>query len=117
MIRMTDDEGLSGQIARLEERTEALAAIAERCDKIMLLARIVAALGIAALLALLFGFLRGDPLVLIAALTAAIGGTVTYGTNASTARQARAGIEAAETLRRDLIGRIGLRLVSDRAGE
>lgn len=113
-IRMMDDDGnLREQIARLEAQAESLAEVVERCTKIMAFSRIVIAIGLAALLALLFRLIRSDPLAVIAALTATLGGIVAYGSNASTARQARAGIAAAEEMRRQLIGRINLRVVTD----
>ncbi len=44
---------------------------------------------------------------------AVIGGTVVFGSNTSTSKQAAADIKAAEVLRAELIGKINLRLIGE----
>ena len=53
--------------------------------------------------------------VAIGSIAAVLGGIVALGSNVSTLRQTTAAISEAEQLRLDLIGRIDLRVVGDRA--
>ena len=107
------DEDPRERIAQLEARMDDLAERIERCRKIMVAAKIVIALGAATLLLLLIGAVRFDPVVMMAAVIAFIGGIVVLGTNTSTAKQMAADMARAEALRSGLIDRLDLRLVSD----
>jgi hypothetical protein len=53
---------------------------------------------------------------MIGAISAVIGGTVVFGSNTSTSKQARAAIKAAEARRAELIGKIDLRLLGEAEG-
>ena len=99
-------------IAQLEAEIERLAEAAERCWKIMQVAKAVIALGGLLLAAVLFGLVRAaDAMPLFGSLAAIIGGIVVFGSNSSTARQMAERIAAAEAERAALIGGIDLRLV------
>ena len=56
---------------------------------------------------------RFDPTVLIGAIAAVIGGTVVFGSNASTLKQTSADMKAAEAHRTELISRMDLKVVGD----
>lgn len=107
-------EDSSEQIAQLELHIERLAGIAERCRKFMLAAQIVMAIGGALLIALMLRLLAFNPAVMVVGITAAIGGVVVWGSNASTLKQTESAIQAAEALRSQLIAGMKLRLVVDR---
>ena len=109
---MTDDNDPHAQIADLEARIDDLAERIERCRKIIFAAKIVIALGAVTLLLLLIGAVRFDPVVMMVAVIAFIGGIVVSGTNASTAKQMAADIARAEAERTGLIDRLDLRLVA-----
>jgi hypothetical protein len=109
-----DDGDPRGEIARLEARIEALADTIERCRKIALASKAALVAGTAWMLLILVGAVAPQGASLIGAMTLMIGGFVAFGSNTSTARQAAAGIAAAEQRRAELIGRIDLQVVSDR---
>jgi hypothetical protein len=64
-------------------------------------------------LATVLGAIRFDPMMMIAAIAAVLGGIVALGSNRSTSDQATAGLQAAELRRIELIGTIDLRLVGN----
>jgi hypothetical protein len=101
------------RIAQLEAQTDELAQTLESCRKLMLASKIAMAAGGLLLAAMLFGAVRFDPMVMIGAMTAVIGGIVVFGSNTSTAQQAAAKLKDAEALRAELIGRLELRVVTD----
>jgi hypothetical protein len=96
-------------IARLEAHIEELADTIEGCRKLVLLAKAALAGGTLAMLAMLFGAIRDDALVLAAAMAALMGGIVVLGSNLSTAKQALARMQDAEVRRAALIDRLDLR--------
>jgi len=49
----------------------------------------------------------------LGAISAVIGGTVVFGSNTSTSKQAAVAIKTAEALRAELIGKMNLRLVGE----
>src|SRR2546423_8301336 len=102
---------LHEDISRLELHIEHLANTIERCRKIILTSKIAIAVGGLLMLALLLGAIRFSPVAMIAAMTLAIGGVVVFGSNTSTLKQSTADLQAAETLRAELIGRIDLPVV------
>jgi len=111
------DDGPSGsirrEIARLEDRIEALAQSIERCRKYSLAAKSAIAAGVIWLALALTGVVTINPTGLFASLSAMIGGVVLLGSNATTWTQTEADLHATETERAELIGRIGLRLVGE----
>ena len=98
-------------IERLEARIEQLTTRIEGCRKLILAAKIAMAGGGVVLAGLLFGGIRFDPAWLAGAAAATIGGSVLWGSNVGTAREAEAEIAAAEAERAALIGQIELRVV------
>jgi uncharacterized membrane protein len=102
------------EIALIEQRIELLAEKLEGCRKFVLAARVAMALGAALLVALMFALVRFDGLALTAALVALIGGFVVSGSNRATALETEEQIAASEARRAELIGAIGLRVVSER---
>jgi len=105
------DGDLRAQISRLEARIDGLAEILERCRKIALVSKVAFAAGALAIAVTIAGPIRFDPMAMIAAMTAVIGGIVAYGSNRATAEQTTAGMRNAEALRAELIGRLELRVV------
>jgi hypothetical protein len=112
---MADDD-LRDQISSLEAHINELTELIESCRKAILVSKVVIAAGAIWLLAFTFGAIRFDPMVMIGAIAAVIGGTVVFGSNRSTSNQAAADIKAAETLRAELIGKINLQLVGEAEG-
>jgi hypothetical protein len=110
---MGDDMDPHEQIAQLEASIDDLAERIRRCHKIIVAARIAIALGAVTLLLLLIGAMRFDPVVMMVAVIAFIGGIVVLGTNMSTAKQMAADLARAETLRAGLIDQLDLRPVAD----
>ena len=108
------DEGdLREEIVDLEARIEELAQAIESCAKVIQISRVAIAVGGILFLATMFGAIRFDPLVMISAITALIGGVVFLGSNRSTSDQATAALKAAELRRAELIGAIDLRIVGN----
>jgi hypothetical protein len=101
-------------IARLERHIEQLAEKVESCRKFVLVSRVAIALGGAWLVAAALGAIRIDGLALTAAMAAVLGGTVVWGSNRSTAKEATAQMAAADAARSELIAGIEMRLVSGR---
>lgn len=104
------------EIARLEGEIEQLAAKIENCRKFTLASRTAIAVGAIVLLAVVFGAIRFDAVVMGAAVAALLGGIVLLGSNRSTAKEAAAQLAAAEASRAALIDRIDLRVVGGRNG-
>jgi hypothetical protein len=109
------------EIVRLEDDIEELAERLERCRKLFLVAKLAIVLAGIWLLALISGAISFDSVAMTGAIAAVIGGTVVFGSNASTARQTQDAIKASEALRAELVGRVELRTVeeadrTDRAG-
>ena len=111
-----DDGNLRDQILRLEAHIDELAEVIENCRKVILVSKGTIAAGVIWLLALTFGAMRFDPMALVGAISAVIGGTVVFGSNTSTSKQAAAAIRAAEAVRAELIGKINPRLVGEAEG-
>ena len=109
-----EEDDPAGEISRIEARLEELAEISERCRKIILVSKAAIAGGAALLLVMILGLFGSGPVAAIGSIAMVLGGVVSLGSNVSTLRQTMADISDAEALRSDLIGRIDLRLVSDR---
>jgi hypothetical protein len=110
--RMADCD-LHDEILRLEAQIEQLTEAPERCRKAILVSKVAIAAGGLWLLAFTFGAIGFDPMAMIAAIATVIGGTVVFGSNTSTSKQAVVDIKAAEALRAELIGKINLRVVRE----
>ena len=107
---MTEDIP-TDEISEIEERIEALAEVAERCRKFVLASRVAIASGVALLLVAMFGLFGAGESATLGSIALMLGGIVSLGSNISTLRQTDAAINAAETRRSDLIGKIDLRVV------
>jgi hypothetical protein len=108
-----DDDDLREQILSLEVQIEELAETVESCRKIILISKAVIAVGGIVILAMTVGMVGFDPMVMIGAIAAIIGGTVVFGSNTSTSKQTMAAMKASEALRAELISWIALRVVED----
>jgi hypothetical protein len=107
---MTGDD-LRDNIARLEERIEALRDSIARCRKISLGAKLAIVAGFAWLaltMVLIAPFL---PSLFFGAIAAAIGGIVLLGSNATTWNETEAALRAAEAERMALIDSIEFTIV------
>lgn len=103
---------LDDDIARLEDKVERLAEIAERCRKLILGAKVAIGSGGLMLAAILLGVVPADPALLVSALATVIGGIVTLGSNTSTRRQTLAATATAEARRAALIDGFDLHVVA-----
>ncbi|HEV2627206.1 MAG TPA: hypothetical protein VGV41_00985 [Pseudolabrys sp.] len=101
------------EIARLEERVEALAVSIERCRKVSLAAKIAILVGGAWLALTLLALVTFTPSLFFGAIAAAIGGVVLLGSNATTWNETAAALKQAEAARMTLIGSIDLTVVDD----
>jgi hypothetical protein len=112
----TDRRGhgeLREEIVRLEAEIDELTGVVERSWKVGLFAKMALLAGAMWLLASTVGAISLDPVALIGAIAAVIGGIVVFGSNTSTSKQAALGIKAAEARRAELIGKIELRPVGE----
>jgi hypothetical protein len=101
------------EISRIEAQIEELAETAERCRKIILVAKVAIATGAGLLLLMILGLFGSSQVAAIGSIAAVLGGIVSLGSNVGTLRQSMAAISAAEALRSELIGGIDLRVVGD----
>src|SRR6202021_4323230 len=91
------------EIVRLEAQIEVLAARIENCRKFILAGRVAAAAGGVLLVALLLGAIRFDLQLMMLAMAALLGGIVAWGSNGSTAKEAKDKLAAAQAKRKGLI--------------
>jgi hypothetical protein len=110
-----DDGDLAEQISRLEDEIERFSKTIEWCRKIILLSKAAIPIGAILLVAMLLGAVSFDPIGMIVSVAAVIGGIVLFGSNRSTLQQTMAAMQEAEMHRRELIGRINLRVVGNGA--
>ena len=101
------------EIARLEERIEALAVSVERCRKVSLAARIAILVGGGWLALTLLGLVTFAPALFFGSIAAGIGGVVLLGSNATTWNETAAALKDAEAARMTLISSIELTVVDD----
>ena len=113
ILNLTDEDDPSDEISRIEAQLEALAELAERCRKAILVSKVAIAGGIAVPLLMLLGLFGSSAVAALGSIAVVLGGIVWLGSNVSTLQQTMAAIGAAEGLRSDLIGRIDLRVVGD----
>ena len=111
ILNLTDEDDPSEQISRIEAQLEALAEVAERCRKAILVSKAAIAGGVAVPLLMLLGLFGSSPVAALGSIAVVLGGIVSLGSNLSTLQQTVAAMNAAEALRSDLIGRIDLRVV------
>jgi hypothetical protein len=100
------------EIVRLEAHIDELAAKIENCRKFILAARVATWGGGIVLAAMLVGAIRLDPATMAGASAALLGGIVVWGSNNSTAKEARKELTMAEAHRAALIETIDLRAIS-----
>ena len=108
-----DEDDPSEAIAQIEARLEQLAERAEQCRKIIMFSKIAIAGGALLLLAIMLGLFGSGATAALGSIAAILGGIVSLGSNSSTLQQTTDAIGEAEAQRRELIGRIDLRLVTD----
>jgi hypothetical protein len=82
------DGDLHDEILRLEAHIEELTEVIERCRKLIIISKVAITAGAIWLLAFTLGVIGFDPVAMIAAISAVIGGTVVFGSNTSTSKQA-----------------------------
>ncbi len=109
-----DDGDPHDEIVRLEAHIERLVARIESCRKFIMAARIAVVGGGVVIAAIVFGAMRFDPEVMMAAMAALLGGIVVWGANASTTQEAAVEMAAAEADRAALIGQLDLHAIADR---
>src|SRR3981189_1075979 len=110
------DGDVHKQILALEAQIERLAEVVESCRKVILIAKAFTAAGGILILAMTIGIVRFEPMIMIGALTAVIGGVVLFGSNWSPSQQSPAALKAAEAQRAELIGKIDLQVVEGTNG-
>jgi hypothetical protein len=97
------------EIADLEAKIDALADAAERCRKVIALARMAAGVGGVLFAITLLGLFRSGPTALVLAITGVFGGLALFGSHTSTRDQIRSKLGACEARRAQLIGELDLR--------
>ena len=104
------------EIADLEAEIDELADAAERCRKVIVLARVATGAGGLLLVVTLVGLFRSGPTALVLAITAVLGGLALFGSHTSTRDQITAKLGAREARRAQLIGELDLRDVEANEG-
>ena len=100
-------------IARIEAHIEELAQSIERCRKLSLVAKIAIAAGALWIVLTLFWIVPFVPYAVVAAMAAVIGGFVILGSNSTTWTQTEISMRNSEAIRKDMIGRLELRVVHE----
>jgi hypothetical protein len=113
-VHETKNDDLAAQVSRLDKKLEELAAAIERCRKVDLASKAMLAAGGAFVVLMALGMIRPEPVAVVGTIALLVGGTVIFGSNASTWTQAAAEMKTTETLMRGLIDRADLTLVVDR---
>jgi hypothetical protein len=103
---------LHNEIVRIEDRIEELAEKIESCRKLILASRIIVAGGACVLTGMLFGEIRFDPGAMAAAAAALLGGVAVWGSNRSTAQEAKNELTISADARSMLIQRMDLKDVT-----
>src|SRR5258705_13861884 len=99
------DGDVREQILALEAQIERLVEVIESCRKVILIAKAFTAVGGILTLAMTIGIVRFDPMIMIGALTAVIGGVVLFCFNWGTSQQATAAPKTAGGARAEIIGK------------
>lgn len=112
-MNLTDEDNPTDEISRIEAQLEELAAISERCRKIILISKVAIASGVALPVFMMLGLFGPNQVAMIGSIALVLGGIVSLGSNVSTLRQMMVTMSAAEALRSEMIGRIDLKVVGD----
>jgi hypothetical protein len=104
------------ETADLEAEIDELAHAAERCRKVIALAKAATVTGGLLFVIALIGPVRFGPVALVLAITAVLGGLALFGSHTSTRDQIMAKIRAREARRAQLIGELDLRDVEANEG-
>jgi hypothetical protein len=112
-LNVADEENPSEEISRIEAEIEGLAAVAERCRKIILVSKAAIAGGVILLLLIILGLFGSTEITALGSIAAVLGGIVSLGSNISTLQQTMAAMSAAEAYRSELISRIDFRVIGD----
>jgi hypothetical protein len=115
ILNVMDEDDPIDEISRIEAELEELAEVSERCRKIIFVSKAAIAGGVALPLFMMLGLFGSNQVAAIGSIAGVLGGIVSLGSNVSTLRQTMAATSAAEAIRSDLISRIDLRVVGDRA--
>jgi hypothetical protein len=110
-----DEDDPLDEITRIEAKLEELAEVSERCRKIILVSKTAIAGGVALPLFMMLGLFGSNQVAAIGSIAVVLGGIVSLGSNVSTLRQTIEATSGAEALRSELISKINLRVVGDRA--
>ena len=105
------DGDVRDRISRIEADIAQLAKTLDGCRKAMRLSKVTIGAGAIWLLGYFLGAFRFDPMLMVGAIAAIIGGVVILGSNSSTSQQTIAAMKAAETERDELIDMINPRPV------
>ena len=108
------DRDPAEQISQLEAKIDELAEAAERCRKVIVVARIAVFAGAICLSAIMLGLLAFDQIAVVCSITAVIGGIVAVGSHRTTLQQTMAAISKVEARRSELIDMIELKPVAGR---
>jgi type III secretory pathway component EscV len=107
------DEDIRDEIARLEERIEALNLAIDRCRKISFAAKVLIITGTLTLVLMFGNMLPLSPALFFATLAAIIGGVVLLGSNKTTWEQMDRALHDTESMRTKLIEGLDMRLVGN----
>jgi hypothetical protein len=113
-LNLMDQDNPIDEISRIEAQLEELAAVSERCRRIILVSKAAIAGGVALPLFMMLGLFGSNQVAVIGSIAVVLGGIVSLGSNVSTLRQTMTAMRAAEAFRSDLISRISLRVVGER---
>jgi hypothetical protein len=113
-LNLMDQDNPIDEISRIEAQLEELAAVSERCRRIILVSKTAIGGGVALPLFMMLGLFGSNQVAVIGSIAVVLGGIVSLGSNVSTLRQTMTAMRAAEAFRSDLISRINLRVVGER---
>jgi hypothetical protein len=102
------------EIDDLEAAIDELAHAAERCRKVIVLAKVATGAGGLLFALTLIGLVRSGPGALVLVITAVLGGLALFGSHTSTRDQITAKLGAREARRAQLIGELDLHDVGGR---
>lgn len=104
------------RIIDLEAQIEGLAEAADRCERMMLAAKMSAAAGGAVLVLLLTGLLPANPTAFVMSIAAGLGGIALFGSTKTTLHQTRAALNARQAEMSQLIEGLELRAIAEGSG-